>query len=224
MRRGSTSGSSLLSSGSVSCFLLPSLFAPYLSLTGPVTPPPSSSSPSSALSIASERNLAGPNCLCNKLGWAVTVGYAIVSVYVFTFVYMCLQGITLYFFSGSLPHENTLEAVLAASPLLLLISCANTQTHTIVTLLSDPPAPFHSREQREEVEQEANGYVCLPICPWHDQLISRLIHCHHGLITFPFKLLMDFFEASSLLPICPARAERGGTVEVRVCGRKHSPA
>ena len=48
----------------------------------------------------------------------------------------------------------------------------------------------------EEVGQEANEYVCLPICPRHDQLISGLIHCHHGLITFPFKLQMDFFEAS----------------------------
>lgn len=93
------------------------------------------------------------------------MGNALVSVCVFTFVYMCFSRDHLVLFLGSLPHANTLERVLDASPLLLLISCANTQTHTIIALLSDPPAPSHSGEQREEVKQQANGYVCLPICP-----------------------------------------------------------
>lgn len=57
-----------------------------------------------------------------------------------------------------------------------------------------------SGEQREEVELQADGYVCLPICPWHDQLISGLIHCHHGLITFPFKMLMVFYRPPSSFP------------------------
>lgn len=92
----------------------------------------------------------------------------------------------------------------------------HTQTNT--PTCSHLSVILHSREQREEVEQEANGYVCLPICPWHDQLISRLIHCHHGLITFPFKLQMDFFKASSSIPISTACVWRGCTVEVCVCG------
>lgn len=58
---------------------------------------------SSALSTASERSLAGPNCLCNELGSSVTVGCAIVCAALFT---LSSQGALCLIFRESSSHSG----------------------------------------------------------------------------------------------------------------------
>ena len=114
--------------------------------------------PLPSLSTASQRSLAGPNCLHKEVGRSVSVGSR--------------ERLCVCVFSATRSE---------AGP------CYNY-----------PPCLWSSsaRDRGRRRRCRANGHVCLPICPWHDQLITRLIHCLHGVITFPFKLQMDFSPAS----------------------------
>lgn len=212
MRAGSRLDFSLFTY-SFPCFLHPVLSL-SLSEAPSFPPPPTPPLPPMLSPSPLKGTLLGPTvCVTSWAGPSQWGMQRCVSV--FTLVYMSLQWTLCGWVCGLggglgvSPCNYILEAVFAVTTYtrmhVLSLTHTHWQTHThMFTPLSDPPVLVHSREQREEVEQEANGYVCLPICPWHDQLISRLIHCHMGSLHFHLncKWISASFRLPFPVPVC----------------------
>lgn len=149
VRRGSTSGSSLLSSGSVSCFLPPSLFAPYLSLTGPVTPPPPPPPP--LLSpLPLKGTLLGPTACVTS--WAGQSQWGML-LWVSMCLHLCIcvcKGSPCTFFQGASPMKTHLKRYWLRHPYFY---SSRVQTHrrtpsSLFSVILQLPSTAGSRERR----------------------------------------------------------------------------
>lgn len=152
VRRGSTSGSSLLFSGSVSCFLLPS-FLPYLLLiwvSQALSPPPPPPPPPLLSPLPLKGTLLGPTACVTS--WAGQSRWGML-LWVSMCLHLCIcvcKGSPCTFFQGASPMKTHLKRYWLRHPYFY---SSRVQTHrrtpsSLFSVILQLPSTAGSRERR----------------------------------------------------------------------------